>query len=442
MSIEAKAPLVRSDPASRWVDDSTGTVSREIFVSEDIYRLERERIFNQVWLYVAHESEIPNSGDFVTRTMSDAPVVVVRCDDGSVAVLLNSCRHRGVKVCRVDSGSAKNFVCPYHGWSYDQQGRLLTTAFDKLLPAGTDFSTLGLIRAPRIDSYKGLIFASWNPDVVDLADYLGDFRWYLDIFFARTPAGMEVVAPPQRSRVKANWKTAAVNFGADNQHIFSTHVGPFAVQPVTIPWPQRMKAMEDGVQVVAEGQHCVSFTLTKFDVPFALYPPELRPLLSARLNPDQQAILSGLLSGAGTLFPNLSFIERMIPSPEHGAGKTVLLRLWQPISANEMEIVSWCLVDCESSQAYRERSLADGLRNFGVAGLFEQEDVELWASIGPGSANPFAGAHPFNFRTALPILHSPVTDFAGPGDAYRPLLSEVTQFRFLQHWNRMMTGGR
>jgi hypothetical protein len=132
----------------------------------------------------------------------------------------------------------------------------------------------------------------------------------------------------------------------------------------------------------------------------------------------------------------------MIPSTEHGAGKTVLLRLWQPVSAGEMEIVSWCLVDRESSQAYRDRSLADGLRNFGVAGLFEQEDVELWASIGQASASPFAQAHPFNFRTALPILHSPVTDFAGPGDAYRPLLSEVTQFRFLQHWNQMMTGGK
>lgn len=430
----------RGDAPGSWVDGDRGLVSREIFFSDEIYRLELERIFKKVWLFVAHESEIPNPGDFVTRQMGDLPVIVVRCEDGTIAVLLNSCRHRGVKVCRVDSGTAKNFVCPYHGWAYDQHGGLLTTAFDKLLPPGTEFSQWGLPTAPRIESYKGLVFASWNPEVVDLADYLGDFRWYLDIFFARTPGGMQVMAPPQRSRVRANWKTAAVNFGADNQHIFTTHIGPFTVQPATIPWQQRMKAMEDGAQVVAEDKHCVSFTLTEFDVPFSLYPEELRPLYPQCLDQEQQRVLSGLISGAGTLFPNLSFLERLIPSPEFGAGKTVLLRLWQPISAHEMEIVSWCLAERESSEAYRARSLADGLRNFGISGLFEQEDVELWASIGAASDNAVARAYPMSFMTALPYLNAPLGDFKGPGDAYRPILSEVTQFRFLQYWNRIMTG--
>ena len=90
----------------------------------------------------------------------------------------------------------------------------------------------------------------------------------------------------------------------------------------------------------------------------------------------------------------------------------------------------------------RDRSLTDGIRNFGVAGLFEQEDVELWASIGPTSANSFAKALPFNFASALPALRSTVSDFPGPGAVYRPLLSEVTQFSFLMHWNRMMAGAQ
>jgi len=251
---------------------------------------------------------------------------------------------------------------------------------------------------------------------------------------------MQVMAPPQRSRVRANWKTAAVNFGADNQHIFTTHIGPFTVQPVTIPWQQRMKAMEDGVQVVASDKHCVSFTVTEFDAPFSLFPEDMRPLYQQRLNPEQQRVLSGLISGAGTLFPNLSFLERMVPSPVLGAGKTVLLRLWQPINAHEMEIVSWCLAERESSEAYRARSLADGLRNFGISGLFEQEDVELWASIGAASDNAVAREYPMSFMTAIPYLNAPLRDFKGPGDAYRPILSEVTQFRFLQYWNRIMTG--
>jgi nitrite reductase/ring-hydroxylating ferredoxin subunit len=432
--------LARQDGDAPWVDEKRGVVSREIFFSEDIYRLELKRIFARAWLYIAHESEIPNAGDFVARSMGDVPVIAIRSDDGALSVLLNSCRHRGVRVCRADSGSAKKFTCPYHGWTYDSRGQLLTTGADKLLPEGTDFSQWSLVPAPRIDSYKGLIFASLDPATRDLADYLGDFRWYLDIFFSRTPGGMQVMAPPQRSRVRTNWKTAAVNFGVDNQHVFTTHVGPFTVQPVTIPWPQRLKAMEDGVQVVAANAHCVSLGFTEFDVPFALYPEEMRPLFQKVLAPNQQKILSGLISGAGTLFPNLSFLERMIPSEKHGMGKTVILRLWQPISACEMEIISWCLIDREASAAYRERSLADGLRNFGVSGLFEQEDVELWATIADSSRSALAQKHPFSFMTAVPAMSTPVPDFFGPGQAYRPVLTEVTQFKFLQHWNHMMAG--
>jgi nitrite reductase/ring-hydroxylating ferredoxin subunit len=432
--------LAPQEENTSWVDDKRGVVSREIFFSEDVYQLERKRIFARAWLYIAHASEIANPGDFVTRSMGDVPVIAVRADDGSVSVLLNTCRHRGVRVCRADRGSAKNFSCPYHGWTYDQKGRLITTTVDQLLPENTDFSQWGLIAAPRIDSYKDLIFASLDPGAVDLADYLGDFRWYLDIFFSRTPGGMQVMAPPQRSRVRTNWKTAAVNFGVDNQHIFTTHVGPFAVQPVTIPWPQRLKAMEQGVQVVAAERHCISLGFTEFEEPFELYPAEMRPLFSQVLSADQQKILSGLISGAGTLFPNLSFLERMIPSEKHGLGKTVILRLWQPVGPREMEIVSWCLIDREASPAYRERSLADGLRNFGISGLFEQEDVELWASIGDASRNALAAQHPFSFMTAVSAVNTPVTDFFGPGEACRPILTEVTQFRFLQAWNRMMAG--
>ena len=79
------------------------------------------------------------------------------------------------------------------------------------------------------------------------------------------------------------------------------------------------------------------------------------------------------------------------------------------------------------------------MRNFGIAGLFEQEDVELWASIGETSRSELARRHPFSFMTATPDLNKPVSDFFGPGAVYRPVLSEVTQFKLLMAWNRMMT---
>src|SRR5260221_511745 len=167
----------RASSSEEWVDVQRGLVSREIFVSDDVCRLELERIFGRTWIFLAHETEVPKPGDFVSRNMGQTPVVVVRDNEGKINVLLNSCRHRGAKVCRADSGNARHFVCPYHGWTYEQSGRLMTTTFDKHFPKGFDFSQHGLVRVPRIETHKGLIFGSWNENVEPLADYLGEIAW-------------------------------------------------------------------------------------------------------------------------------------------------------------------------------------------------------------------------------------------------------------------------
>jgi PAH dioxygenase large subunit len=425
-----------------WVDRKRGLVSREIFVAEEVFRLELERIFARVWLFLAHDSELPNAGDFVTRTMADSPVIVIRGDDGSVKALLNTCRHRGSKVCRIDSGNAKRFACPYHGWTYDGDGRLLNTTFNQLFPEGTDFAAWGLIPVPRVETYKGLIFASWNPDVEPLTDYLGDYRWYLDIFFARTPGGMEVLGPPQRFRVKANWKTAAINFGTDNQHPYTTHIGPFTLQKGPVPRPDMVKAIQASIQIATRNGHTVTIMSSDFHGPYTCFLPEMVPLYKETLTPAQQSVASGAAITVGTVFPNLSFIERYVVSDEPRSGTTTMLRLWQPLGAGEMEIVSWCLAERETSVAFKERSLADAIRNFGISGIFEQEDVEIWSGIAASSAGSVARAYPFNFQTALPLLDRPLDNYPGPGDAYRPVAPEITQFRFLLHWNALMDGTR
>lgn len=107
------------------VDVDAGLVSARIFVDEDIYQQELERIFARSWLFVAHESEVPRPGTFVTRSMGEDPVIVWRGADGQVRVLLNVCRHRGRRVCGEDLGQAAQFRCPYHGWTYNSQGELV-----------------------------------------------------------------------------------------------------------------------------------------------------------------------------------------------------------------------------------------------------------------------------------------------------------------------------
>src|SRR5207253_1159249 len=97
-------------------------VAARVMTDPDLYELELARIFDRVWVFVGHETEIPNHGDFVTRYIGADPVIVARGADGDVHVTLNVCSHRGATVCRVECGNATTFRCPYHAWVYDNTG--------------------------------------------------------------------------------------------------------------------------------------------------------------------------------------------------------------------------------------------------------------------------------------------------------------------------------
>ena len=111
------------------VDVDRGIISREIFVNEEIYRQEQEQVFARAWLFVGHESQIPKPGDFFVSSMGEESVILCRDRAGRIHVFLNSCRHRGMKVCRYDEGNTVEFMCPYHGWSYGTDGALVGVPF-------------------------------------------------------------------------------------------------------------------------------------------------------------------------------------------------------------------------------------------------------------------------------------------------------------------------
>src|SRR5207302_293030 len=128
------------------VDTKTGQISREIFVNEAIYAEEQERIFARAWLFIGHESQIPNPGDYAAARMGEEAVILCRDRAGEVHVFLNSCRHRGMKVCRYDEGNTAVFTCPYHGWSYGTDGRLVGVPyFREAYHSTLDRSQWGLV---------------------------------------------------------------------------------------------------------------------------------------------------------------------------------------------------------------------------------------------------------------------------------------------------------
>src|SRR3954454_20826496 len=161
-------------------DIREGMVPAQIYGDQEVFELERERVFGRSWLFLAHESEIPEPGDYVVRRIVDDSFIVVRDEDGVVRVLFNMCLHRGMQVCRTELGNASHFRCPYHAWTYKNTGELIGVPFHRDAYGGDDGlrrDGTALLAAPRVDTCAGLIFASLDADAPDLDNYLGDFRF-------------------------------------------------------------------------------------------------------------------------------------------------------------------------------------------------------------------------------------------------------------------------
>jgi phenylpropionate dioxygenase-like ring-hydroxylating dioxygenase large terminal subunit len=162
------------------IDPTTGKLDRRIFSDQAVYDDEMEKIFGRSWLMIGHETLVPEPDDFFHTYMGEDPVILTRDGHGRLHALLNMCRHRGNRVVRCDDGNAKRFLCTYHGWTYRNEGTLEYVPGESEAYYGAlDKPSLGLIKA-RIETYAGIVFATWDKDAPSLEAYLGDARWYLD----------------------------------------------------------------------------------------------------------------------------------------------------------------------------------------------------------------------------------------------------------------------
>jgi phenylpropionate dioxygenase-like ring-hydroxylating dioxygenase large terminal subunit len=209
-------------------DTSPPLISDDWHISGRTYRdplvFEREMntIFRKSWIYVAHESEIPDGGDYKTAHIGRQPVIVNRStDDGAINVIFNRCRHRGSAVCQQEFGNANAFRCAYHGWTYSSDGELIGVPFQDAYGDDFDKSVMGLVHVPRVASYNGFIFACLDHDAPELEDYLGHARPYLD-FIAGLGDGIELSAHAHKLVYRGNWKLQVENT-IDPYHFSFTH---------------------------------------------------------------------------------------------------------------------------------------------------------------------------------------------------------------------------
>ena len=197
-------------------------VHRSVYVDPEIFAEEMEKIFGGAWVYLAHESQVPNPNDFVATMLGLRPLILTRDSDGDLHALLNRCAHRASSVCQAECGSAKNFQCAYHGWTYSNRGDLVTVPYQDGYPADFDKSEHGLLQVPRLATYRGLVFGTLSVDAPSLAEWLGPAAPLIDEFVDRSPTGRIEVRNRQRMIYRGNWKLAWDN-AADGLHPTFAH---------------------------------------------------------------------------------------------------------------------------------------------------------------------------------------------------------------------------
>lgn len=380
------------------VNDDATLISRRAWTDPGIYALEKKGIFGKSWLFLGHESQIPESGDFVQAYMCETPIILARGDGDRIYANINSCTHRGLPVCRADHGNTKKFVCPYHNWNYDISGKLVAIPQERHLESRPDKSKLGLKAVPRIESWNGMIFGSFDPEIESLEDYLGDMKFYLGAFFDRFPAGIEFYGAPQRWVINANWKLPMENQLGDVNH------GPF-LHAAVIPPEANREVFELGHSVVTKPGHGATFRLMPEETPVdnvawgfeglvaLLGGPEVKDYLREvhahaveRVGP-LRARMKGLTYG---VYPNLSFLW-----------SNTAFKVSHPRGPGKVEYWSWSVVPADAPDAIKKILRGNHTAFFGPGGILEQEDSETWMQQFRGANIDFADDRPFFYGLGL-----------------------------------------
>jgi salicylate 5-hydroxylase large subunit len=249
--LRSPAELAASD--FRWPEAGPSRVPFRVYADEPLYRRELERLFyGPHWSYVGLEVEIPNVGDFKRSVVGERPVIVLRGNDGGIAVVENRCAHRGVKLCQQDFGTAKELTCPYHQWTYTLSGDLIGVPFRRGvkkqggMPADFRLEEHGL-RKLKVAARHGVVFACFDQSAPSFEDYLGPLMLG---YFDRVFDGRKLrLLGYSRQRIPANWKLMQENikdpYHASLLHVFFVTFGLFRAD------------QKAAIEMDETGRHCV-----------------------------------------------------------------------------------------------------------------------------------------------------------------------------------------
>ena len=371
------------------IDPATGKIDRRIFSDQAIYDDEMEKIFGRAWLMIGHESLVPAADDFFHTYMGEDPVILTRDGQGRLHALLNMCRHRGNRVVRCDDGNAKRFMCTYHGWTYRNDGALehvpgeSEAYYDAL-----DRPSLGLIEA-RVETYAGIVFATWAKDAPSLEAYLGDARWYLDTVFNRRDGGMQALGP-MKWLEPANWKTMVDNC-SDNYHVPTSHLssarGPDPLSRPPAGCPTRTSSRSPNKHAFVNG-HAITFRDADDNIPRYVHGVSNETLRLFQEYHD--ATMPEVERRLGTLR------ARRVQLGNHSIFPNGILgfRLALPRGPLKTEFWHFVLLDRDAPEELKRAIRIGSQANNGAAGMFEQDDVDNWRQVTEASTSRFGAPAP------------------------------------------------
>lgn len=349
-------------------------VHRSVFTDKEILAHERAEIFNKCWLFIGHETEVANPGDYKRKKVGGRNLLLVHSHDGEIRALYNTCPHRGALVCRENEGNSRVFRCFYHAWSFKNDGKLTGMPGKDGFPEDfNDCGTKDMKAVQRIESYRGFIFVNFDVNAISLDEYLAGAKEYIDLAVDQSEFGLEVMGGVQQYSVRANWKLLAEN-SVDLYHGMPTHKTYFDIKHAQDPEIRKVK-LEGKGKDLGNG-HAVMEYVAPWGRPVAQW----TAIWSTELQQDMEKMKERLVERFGIeraerianynrniiIFPNLVINDIM----------AITARTFYPISPGYLEVSGYSLAPVGEKDNHRLARNNNFLEFLGPGGFATPDDNE------------------------------------------------------------------
>lgn len=385
-------------------------VHKDLFIDQELFDLEMERLYANTWVFVGHDSQVPNPGDYITTTVGNQPVVMVRHSDKTVRVLHNRCPHKGTMVAGDACGNTgKFFRCPYHAWTFKTDGSLLSIPLKK----GYENTGLenceasqGMAAVKDVQNHRGFVFCRLNPQGQSFEEFFGDSLSTLDNMVDRSPEGrLEVAGGVLRYMHRCNWKMLVDN-QTDTCHPMVAHESsagtavkvweqapdgtpkPMAVE-LFAPFISPYEFFENmGIRVWENG-HGHTGVSDSIHASYSGIPGYWDSMVQAYGEARAKAILGDVRHNT-VYFPNI-----MVKGPIQ------TLRIFKPIAADRTLVESWTFRLVGAPDLLLERTLMYNRLINAPTSVVGHDDLEMYERAQDG-------------------LHSRARDWVNVGRLYTP----------------------